>query len=82
MISHAMECLKDVDVSKAIMVGDRASDIKAGLKYHMDTMGVLYGMDNRTILQKAGATYIVENTNQIIDIIGIKSRDKNEDFER
>lgn len=81
MISHAIECLKDIDVSKAIMIGDRASDIKAGLKYHIDTMGVLYGMDNQTILQKAGATYIVENTNQIIDIIGIKSRDKNEDFE-
>lgn len=82
MISHAMECLKDVDVSKSIMIGDRASDIKAGLKYRMDTMGVLYGMDSQAILQEAGATYIVGNTNQITDIIGIQSRDKNVDFAR
>ena len=58
MISHAIECLKDIDVSKAIMIGDRASDIKAGSSNHMDTIGVLYGMDNRAILQDAGATYI------------------------
>lgn len=80
IISHAIDCFKDIDISKSIMIGDRASDIKAGLKHHMDTIGVLYGMDNRDTLQDAGATYIVENTNQIIGILGIQNRDRNEDF--
>lgn len=70
IISYAIDCFKDIDISKSIMIGDRASDIKAGSSNHMDTIGVLYGMDNRAILQDAGATYIVEKTNQIIDIIG------------
>ena len=69
ILSYAISCFKNIDISKSIMIGDRASDIKAGLKHHMDTIGVLYGMDDCAILQDAGATYIVENTNQIIDIL-------------
>ena len=54
---YAISCFKNIDISKSIMIGDRTSDIKAGLKHHMDTIGVLYGMDNCATLQNAGATY-------------------------
>ena len=67
ILLYAIDCFKDID--KCIMIGDRASDIKAGIKYKMDTIGVLYGMDNRDILQLAGATYIADNINQIINFL-------------
>ena len=70
ILSYAISCIKDITISESIMIGDRASDIKAGLKHHMDTIGVLYGMDNRDILQDTGATYIAENVDQIMEILG------------
>lgn len=69
IISYAIHHFKDIDISEAIMIGDRASDINAGKSNQMDTIGVLYGMDNCTVLKEAGATYIVEKTNEFLDII-------------
>ena len=82
ILSYAISCFKDIDIAKCIMIGDRASDIEAGINHHMDTIGVSYGMDNRDILQETGATYIAENTNKIIEILGSHRKDKDEDFVR
>lgn len=69
ILSYAIDRFRNIDISKSIMIGDRASDIKAGRSKNMDTIGVLYGMDNSDILIDAGATYTVEKANEIIDII-------------
>ena len=69
IISYALSCIDHMDISKAIMIGDRSSDIKAGIVNNMDTIGVLYGMDNKCVLENAGATFCVENSLEILDIV-------------
>lgn len=69
IMSHAISNIKDIDITKSIMIGDRESDIQAGKICNMDTVGVLYGIDNRTVLENAGATYIVRNSEELLNII-------------
>ena len=54
------------------MIGDRPSDIKAGISNNMDTIGVLYGMDTKENLSNAGATYLVNTPKEIIEIVNNK----------
>ena len=51
------------------MIGDRPSDIKAGILNNMDTIGVLYGMDTKENLSDAGATYLINTPKEIIEIV-------------
>lgn len=69
IMSYAISCIKNSDISKSIMIGDRASDIQAGKMNNMDTIGVLYGMDSCTVLKNAGATYVAEKPKEILDVI-------------
>lgn len=54
------------------MIGDRPSDIKAGISNNMDTIGVLYGMDTKENLSNADATYLVNTPKEIIEIVNNK----------
>lgn len=58
-----------IDSKKAIMVGDRKSDIEAGKYCGIDTIAVLYGMDSFEILSTANPTFFAKNSSEIYKII-------------
>lgn len=72
IMKYAIENVKNYSSKNAIMIGDRPSDIKAGISNNMDTIGVLYGMDTKENLSNAGATYLVNTPKEIIEIVNNK----------
>lgn len=58
-----------IDSDKAIMIGDRKSDIEAGKSCKIDTLAVLYGMDSYDVLSTANPTFFANNSNEIFEII-------------
>lgn len=60
---------KNIEKSKSIMIGDRKSDIEAGNYCHIDTIAVLYGMDNKITLKQANPTYFAQKSTDILKII-------------
>lgn len=69
VIKYAINNIENIDLTKSIMIGDRTSDIKAGIENEMDTIGVLYGMDTKEVLENAGATFLVNSPIEILNII-------------
>lgn len=72
IMKYAIENVKNYSSKNAIMIGDRPSDIKAGISNNMDTIGVLYGTDTKENLSNAGATYLVNTPKEIIEIVNNK----------
>lgn len=58
-----------IDSDKAIMIGDRKSDIEAGNYCKIDTLAVLYGMDSYDTLSIANPTFFADSSNEIFEII-------------
>ena len=69
LLKKACESIDSLNLSECIMIGDRISDIHAGKLNNMDTMGVLYGMENREDLIKSESTYLIETPYEILDIL-------------
>lgn len=69
ILSYALNNLNNIKPKECIMIGDRSSDIIAGKANDIDTIGVLYGMDSKEKLEKAGATFFVNKPLEIVDII-------------
>lgn len=67
MLKYAIQ---KIDANKAIMIGNRKSDIEAGNYCKIDTIAVLYGMDSFEILSTVNPTFFAKNTNEIYKIIG------------
>ncbi len=69
IMKYAINNIKNIDLTKSIMIGDRISDIKAGIENNMDTIGVLYGMDTKELLENAGVKFLVTSPIEILNII-------------
>lgn len=69
LLQRACNNIEGIKKEECIMVGDRSSDIIAGKLNNMDTIGILYGMDNKQILQDAEATFFAKNPYEIFNII-------------
>lgn len=69
VIAYALEKNAIFDKNAVLMVGDRKHDILGAKKCGLDSMGVLYGYGDKTELVEAGATYIVEQVNELFQII-------------
>ena len=69
VIAYALEQCKITDKASAIMIGDREHDVLGAKRVGLDSIGVLYGYGNYEELKNAGATYIVENPEEILKII-------------
>lgn len=54
---------------RAVMVGDREHDILGAKAHGMDSVGVLYGYGSREELEAAGATWIVETPEEIVNLV-------------
>ena len=69
ILKYTIDLIEGYNCEKAIMIGDRPSDIKAGISNGMDTIGVLYGMDSIDNLKIAGAKYLVKRPLDILNIV-------------
>ncbi|NLQ66699.1 HAD family hydrolase [Streptococcus mutans] len=65
VIAHALTSAQVSDLSAAIMIGDREHDIIGAKKNGLDAIGVLYGFGSQEELEKAGATYIATNVEEL-----------------
>ena len=68
VIRYALEQNKIEDVSQAIMVGDRKHDVIGASENGIAAIGVLFGYGSKEELEKAGATYIAKNPDDILQI--------------
>ena len=69
VILWAMQCLGEVDVSRAVMIGDREHDVLGAKQVGMDSIGVLFGYGDRAEHEKAGATWIAETVADILRFV-------------
>ena len=69
VIRYAVSNYPVNDLSKAVMIGDREHDILGANKVGMASIGVLFGYGNNDELTEAGATYIVKEMKDILNIV-------------
>ncbi len=71
------ECLKrmEVDPEHAMIVGDTLMDIRVGKEVGVLTVGVLTGLANRSQLEAAEPTVLVENVTCIPDLLNLNELD-------
>ena len=69
VIAYALSQMKDPDISKLIMIGDREHDVLGAKQFGIDSIGVLYGYGDRAEHEKAGATYIAEKVEDILPML-------------
>ena len=65
VIEYALKCCNIVDLSKAIMIGDREHDIIGAKSIGIASIGVLFGYGDRNELENAGADFIAESVADI-----------------
>ena len=69
VIAYAISQMKNPDLSRMIMIGDREHDILGAKQIGIDSIGVLYGYGDRPEHEKAGATYIAEEVEDILPLL-------------
>ncbi|MFA9398483.1 MAG: HAD family hydrolase [Clostridiaceae bacterium] len=58
-----------LDPKKILMIGDREHDVLGAGENNIDCVGVTYGYGSYEELKKVGATYIVSNVRDILEIV-------------
>jgi phosphoglycolate phosphatase len=66
-LTCVMELLK-VSGEEAVMVGDHITDIQAGKRVGMETIGVLTGRTKKEEFEKAEADYIFKNASEVCSL--------------
>lgn len=56
-------------IDQALVVGDMPVDIKMGMGAGVDTCGVTFGNADYDILKEAGATYIIDDMQELISLV-------------
>ena len=69
VIRYALRMSGVTDLSRAVMIGDREQDVDGAKQNGMASIGVLYGYGDRAELEGAGATYIAETVEDIINYV-------------
>ena len=64
---HLTSVMKILDISgeEAVMMGDHTTDIQAGKRVRMRTIGVLTGRKTRKELEQAGADYVLGEVTEV-----------------
>lgn len=70
VIKFSLENINKKADDNALMVGDRRYDIIGAKELNIDSVGVLYGYGDYEELKDAGATYIIEHVDDLLDIVG------------
>ena len=69
VITYALETNHIADKSKVLMIGDREHDVIGAHKNGLDCLGILYGFGNREEFEEAGADYIREKVEDILQFV-------------
>lgn len=69
VIRYVLEALKVERLADAVMVGDREHDVYGAKENGLEVIGVLYGYGSRRELEDAGADFIAEKTENILDFL-------------
>ena len=69
VIEYVLTNVSESNTDKIIMVGDRYFDINGAQAYNLDSVGVVFGYGSYEELKEAGATYIVNSPNEILDLL-------------
>ena len=69
VIRYDLEACGIKDLSQVVMVGDRKHDIQGAKKVGLDSIGVLYGYGDREELETAGADYIADKMENLVEIL-------------
>jgi phosphoglycolate phosphatase len=69
VIRYALESCQIHEKSTAIMIGDREHDIIGAIENGLNSLGVLYGYGSFEELKKAGASYLVDQPNDILEYV-------------
>ena len=77
VIRYALSNLPGAEKMRVLMVGDRENDILGARENRIVSAGVLYGYGSREELQNAGADYLIERPEELIEL-AIGEKEKNE----
>ena len=69
VLAYALELSQITELEKCIMIGDRKHDVIGAKMVGIETIGVTFGFGDREELEKAGAKYIVDTTQEIIVLL-------------
>jgi len=69
VIAYALESCHISNLSEVVMIGDREHDVLGAKENELDSIGVLYGYGNYEELKAAGANYIIEKPEEILNIV-------------
>lgn len=69
VIQYVIDSLNVTDMSEMLMIGDRFYDIEGAKSFGMDSMGVTFGYGTRKELEDAGATFIVDSVEEIVNAL-------------
>lgn len=69
-LSRTLELLGRPDPARVLMIGDRHSDIIAGLTCGVRTVGVLWGYGSEAELAGAGAHHLVAKPGELLALLG------------
>ena len=69
VIGYALEKNNITDVSQVVMIGDRNYDILGAKVFNIDTVGVLYGYGSEKEFKEAGADFICQKPEDLLNII-------------
>lgn len=69
VIAYAQEQLGISDLSRCLMLGDRASDVRGAAHHGMDCVGALWGFGSETELREAGAKYLCASPGELEQLL-------------
>ncbi len=69
VIAYAKQNCPYIEKSTTVMVGDTIHDVLGAKAHKIDCIGVIYGYGSCDELKEAGAKYIAENTQEILNFI-------------
>ena len=58
-----------IDAATAVMIGDRAVDIRAASDNRVASIGVTWGFGGRDELESAGADHVVETPDELVELL-------------
>lgn len=61
----------DGNLGRAVMIGDRGSDIYAARQLGIDSIAVVYGYGSREELEKSQPTFIAESVEELYNLLGL-----------
>ena len=68
VIAKLLEDMGTEDKTKLLMIGDRYHDIEGARANGLDSAGVLWGYGSKEELENAGAKYILNGPEEILDL--------------